>query len=65
VRRRDGAEDIPVNIDSSINVPVDVEGGMVIVKAISKPGDFVDLRCEEDRIMITSNCPQERNLPRR
>jgi len=65
VRRRDGAEDIPVNIDSSINVPVDVEGGMVIVKAISKPGDFVDLRCEKDRIMITSNCQQERKPTRR
>ena len=36
-----------------------VKGGVVIVKDISKPGDFGDLRCEKERIVISSNCPQE------
>ena len=34
---------------------------MAIVDGISKPGDYVDLRCERDVIVVISNCPQEHN----
>ena len=56
-----GPRDIPANINFFMNVPVDANGGVAIVDGISKPGDFVDLRCEKDVIVVISNCPQEHN----
>jgi urea carboxylase-associated protein 1 len=56
-----GLRDIPANINFFMNVPVDAEGHVAIVDGISKPGDYVDLRCERDVIVVISNCPQEHN----
>jgi urea carboxylase-associated protein 1 len=56
-----GPRDIPANINFFMNVPVAVDGRVSIVDGISKPGDYVDLRCERDVIVVISNCPQEHN----
>jgi urea carboxylase-associated protein 1 len=56
-----GPRDIPANINFFMNVPVDADGGVAIVDGISKAGDYVDLRCERDVIVVISNCPQEHN----
>jgi hypothetical protein len=56
-----GPRDIPANINFFMNVPVSAEGQVAIVDGISKPGDYVDLRCERDVIVVISNCPQEHN----
>jgi uncharacterized protein len=56
-----GARDIAANINFFMNVPVTGSGGLAIADGISKPGDYVDLRCEKDVIVVISNCPQELN----
>jgi urea carboxylase-associated protein 1 len=56
-----GPRDLPANINFFMNVPVDADGRLAIVDGISKPGDWVDLRCERDLIVVISNCPQEHN----
>jgi uncharacterized protein len=56
-----GPRDIPANINFFMNVPVSANGEVAIVDGISKPGDYVDLRCEKDVIVVISNCPQELN----
>jgi hypothetical protein len=53
--------DLPANINFFMNVPVGADGSVAIVEGISKPGDYVDLRCERDVIVVISNCPQEHN----
>jgi uncharacterized protein len=56
-----GQRDIVANINFFMHVPVTGEGGVSIADGISKPGDYVDLRCEKDVIVVISNCPQELN----
>ena len=56
-----GSRDIAANINFFMNVPVDVDGRVAIAESISKPGDYVDLLCERDVIVVISNCPQEHN----
>ncbi len=56
-----GPRDIPANINFFMHVPVDGEGHVAITDGISKPGDYVDLRCERDVLVVISNCPQELN----
>ena len=56
-----GLRDIPANINFFMNVPVDANGQVTIADGLSKPGDYVDLRCERDVIVVISNCPQEHN----
>jgi uncharacterized protein YcgI (DUF1989 family) len=51
-----GPRDIPANINFFMNVPVTGAGDVAIVDGISKPGDYVDLRCEKDVIVVISNC---------
>jgi urea carboxylase-associated protein 1 len=53
--------DIPANINFFMNVPVSGDGHIAIADGISKPGDYVALRCERDVIVVISNCPQEHN----
>jgi urea carboxylase-associated protein 1 len=55
------ARDIPANINFFMNVPVAADGKVAIAEGISKPGDYVDLACERDVIVVISNCPQEHN----
>jgi uncharacterized protein YcgI (DUF1989 family) len=56
-----GPRDIPANINFFMHVPVDGEGHVAITDGISKPGDYVDLRCARDELVVISNCPQELN----
>ena len=56
-----GPRDIPANINFFMNVPVSADGQVAIVDGLSRPGDYVDLRCERDVIVVISNCPQEHN----
>jgi urea carboxylase-associated protein 1 len=56
-----GPRDIPANINFFMNVPVDANGHVAIAEGISKPGDYVDLFCERDVLVVISNCPQEHN----
>jgi uncharacterized protein len=56
-----GARDIPANVNFFMHVPVNGKGQVEIAEGISKPGDYVDLRCEKDVIVVISNCPQEFN----
>ena len=53
--------DIPPNVNFFMHVPVDSQGGIHIDEGISKPGDYVDLRCEKPVLVVISNCPQELN----
>jgi hypothetical protein len=53
-----GPRDIPANINFFMHVPVDGEGHVAITDGISKPGDYVDLRCERDVLVVISNCPR-------
>ena len=56
-----GQRDIPANINFFMNVPVNGKGDVAIADGVSKAGDYVDLRCEKDVIVVISNCPQELN----
>lgn len=53
--------DIVPNINFFMNVPVEPDGRLAIVDGVSAPGDFVDIRAEQDLICVVSNCPQVNN----
>jgi len=42
-------------------VPVGSDGAAGIAEALSKPGDYVDLRAEMDLLVVLSNCPEALN----
>jgi len=56
-----GAELIVSNVNFFMHVPVGPDGEAQIVDALSKPGDYVDLRAEMDVLAVLSNCPEELN----
>jgi uncharacterized protein len=56
-----GKQDIVANVNFFMYVPIGASGEMAIVKGLSKPGDYVELRAEMDAIVALSNCPQTRN----
>jgi len=60
-RRGVGAEHIVSNVNFFMYVPVGPDGEAQIVDALSKPGDYVDLRAEMDVLAVLSNCPEELN----
>ena len=49
------------NINFFMYVPVSAEGHMDMGPSISKSGDYVDLRAENDVLTVISNCPQINN----
>lgn len=55
----------PAAIVSNVNffmcVPVERDGSVAIAEDVSKPGNFVDLRAEQDVLAVLSNCPQMHN----
>lgn len=53
--------DIVSNINFFMNVPIRPNGELAIVDGLSKPGDYVELRAEEDVLCVISNCPQVNN----
>ena len=56
-----GKRDMAANLNFFMYVPVDKDGNMDMGPSISKPGDFLDLRAENDVLSIISNCPQINN----
>ena len=53
--------DIPANVNFFMYVPVTASGSVEIAEGLSKAGDYVDLRCETDVLIVLSNCAQEHN----
>ena len=53
--------DIGANINFFMNVPVTPEGGLTFADGISAPGKYVELKAEQDVIVLISNCPQLNN----
>ena len=60
-RRGVGVEHIVANVNFFMHVPVGPGGAARIADALSKPGDYVDLRAEMDVLAVLSNCPEELN----
>jgi urea carboxylase-associated protein 1 len=56
-----GPRDMVANLNFFMILPVGADGATGIIPAISKPGDYVDLRAEMDVIAVISNCPQVNN----
>jgi urea carboxylase-associated protein 1 len=56
-----GPEHIVPNINFFMYVPVDSDGAAGIADALSKPGDYVDLRAEMNVLAVLSNCPEALN----
>ena len=56
-----GKRDIVSNVNWFMNVPVEADGSLGIVDGISAPGLTVDLRAEQDTLVVISNCPQVNN----
>lgn len=56
-----GPEHIAANVNFFMYVPVAPDGAAGIAEALSKPGDYVDLRAEMDLLAVLSNCPEEMN----
>jgi urea carboxylase-associated protein 1 len=56
-----GRRDIVPNINLFMEVPVSQEADCEIATGRSKPGDYVDLRAEQDVLVALSNCPQVHN----
>jgi urea carboxylase-associated protein 1 len=53
-------KEVPWSFNIFMNVPIE-DGRISIQEPVSKPGDHLDLRAEEDLLVAISNCPQERN----
>tara|TARA_Y100000310_G_C20655166_1_gene801611 strand:+ start:206 stop:832 length:627 start_codon:yes stop_codon:yes gene_type:complete len=51
-------KDIVANVNFFMRVPVAESGAIGIVPGISKPGDYVSLRAEQDVLAVLSNCPE-------
>lgn len=61
VRRELGKRDMVSNINWFMNVPVESDGALGIVDGISAPGKYLDLRADNDTLVVISNCPQINN----
>ena len=53
--------DLGANINFFMNVPVTPEGGLTFEDGLSAPGKYVELKAEQDVIVLISNCPQLNN----
>jgi urea carboxylase-associated protein 1 len=56
-----GPKDMAANVNFFMYVPVGEDGDMDMGPSISKPGDYVDLRADNDVLAVISNCPQINN----
>jgi uncharacterized protein YcgI (DUF1989 family) len=56
-----GRRDIVPNINLFMEVPVSQDADCEIATGRSKPGDYVDMRAEQDVLVALSNCPQVHN----
>jgi len=53
--------DLPSNINFFMNVPVTSDGGLSFEDGVSAPGRYVEMRAEQDVLVLISNCPQLNN----
>ena len=53
--------DVSANINFFMNVPVTPDGSLTFEDGISAPGKYVELKAEQDVIVLISNCPQLNN----
>ena len=53
-----GPKDIVANVNFFMRVPVEESGALGIVPGLSKPGDHLSLRAEQDVLVVLSNCPE-------
>jgi uncharacterized protein YcgI (DUF1989 family) len=53
-----GQKDIVANVNFFMRVPVEESGALSIVPGLSKPGDYLSLRAEQDILAVLSNCPE-------
>jgi uncharacterized protein YcgI (DUF1989 family) len=52
--------DLPDSMDLFMNYPYDCDlGSFSIKEPISRPGDYVQLRAEQDCLVAVSNCPED------
>jgi urea carboxylase-associated protein 1 len=56
-----GPNNLAANVNFFMYVPVGENGEMDMGPSISKPGDYVDLRADNDVLAVISNCPQINN----
>jgi urea carboxylase-associated protein 1 len=53
--------DLPSNINFFMNVPVTPAGELTFADGVSGPGRYVEMRAEQDVLVLISNCPQLNN----
>ena len=53
-----GQKDIVANVNFFMRVPVEESGALSIVPGLSKPGDYLSLRAEQNILAVLSNCPE-------
>lgn len=53
--------DLSPNINFFMNVPVTPKGELTFADGVSAPGKYVEMRAEEDVMVLISNCPQLNN----
>jgi urea carboxylase-associated protein 1 len=53
--------DLPANINFFMNVPVTPAGELTFADGVSGPGRYVEMRAEQDVLVLISNCPQLNN----
>ena len=53
-----GQKDIVANVNFFMRVPVEESGALSIAPGLSKPGDYLSLRAEQDILAVLSNCPE-------
>ncbi len=44
----------PVNVFQ--NTPIDAQGNYILGKTLTKPGDYIELRCEMDLVIVLTAC---------
>ena len=54
-------KDVAANINFFMYVPVDASGELGIAPGLSKAGDHICLRAEQDVLAVLSNCPERLN----
>ena len=53
------AQQIPAPFNIWMNIPVTSDGAVKFLPTVSKPGDIIVLRAEQDTIAVMSTCPMD------
>jgi uncharacterized protein len=52
---------VPQPVNLFMNIPVDAEGDLTWLAAVSRPGDAVTFTAEMDCVVVVSACPMDLN----